>query len=197
MTAAGTVAAITIAAAGTGGELAGEFATRRNELARYAKGCPANFGHMSALVDAELARIRGDIAPAIAGYDAAIDGAAEHGFLKVETIAHELAAQFWIAQHKPAFAVVHLGKASDLCEHWGARPRAYELEKRRRSLGASTGNHATMRSTTAVASTLDFATIAKASHAIASEIVLDSLLVKIMEIIVENVTSLSGAEFFF
>jgi len=189
------LAAIGVAGTGDAREasLGEPFAAYRGDLARYAEGCPANFGHMSALVDAELARSRGDVAQAMAGYDAAIDGAAEHGFLKVETIAQELAAQFWIAVHKPAFAAVHLGKARDLCEHWGACPRAYELEKRRRSLGASTGNHATMRSTTAVASTLDFATIVKASHAIASDIVLDSLLVKIMEIIVENTGAQTGS----
>ena len=183
-----------IAVAGAGGEaLAAEFAAHRDDLARYAEACPENFGHMSALIDAELARSRGDVAQAIARYDAAIDGAAEHGFLKVETIAHELTAQFWSAAGKPGFAAIHLGKARDLCEHWGARPRAYALEKRRRSLGASAGTHATMRSTTAVTSTLDFATIVKASQAIASEIVLDSLLAKIMEIIIENTGAQTGS----
>jgi len=189
------LAAIGVAAAAgeRGAPPDGDFAAYRVDLARYAEACPANFGHMIALVDAELARIRGDVAQAIAGYDAAIDGATEHGFLKVETIAHELAARFWIDARKPAFAAVHLGKARDLCEHWGASPRAYELEKRRRSLGAATNAHVTMRSTTGVASTLDFATLVKASHAIASDIVLDSLLVKIMEIIIENTGAQTGS----
>ena len=174
-------------------EIHGELATYRADLARYAEACPANFGHMAALVDAELARVRGDVAQALAGYDAAIDGAATHGFLKVEVIAHELAARFWIDARKPAFAAVHLGQARDLCEHWGASPRAYQLEKRRRGLGASVSGPTTMRSTTGVSSTLDFATVVKASHAIASDVVLDSLLVKMMDIIIENTGAQTGA----
>ncbi len=175
------------------GSTSGVFAAYRADLERYAQACPANFAHMTALIDAELARTQGRVGEAMALYDAAIDGAAEHGFLKVETIAHECAAQMWIEAKKPAFAAVHLGKARDLCEHWGARPRAYALEKRRRGLGAPAGNRATSPSFTAVGSTLDFATIVKASHAVASDIVLDSLLVKIMEIIIENTGAQTGS----
>jgi signal transduction histidine kinase len=163
------------------------------ELARYAAACPGNFRAMAALVDAELARTRGDIASAIVLYDEAVESAAEHGFVKVEVLAHELVARFWCDRGKQAFAVVHLGKARDVCEHWGARPRARELELRRRALGAVSDLNATMRSTTAVASTLDFATVAKASQAIASDIVLDSLLVKIMGIIIENTGAQAGS----
>jgi signal transduction histidine kinase len=149
---------------------------------------------MSTLVEAELARTREDLGAAMVLYDAAIDAAAEHGFIKVETIAHELTAAFWIGCGKPQFAAVHLGKARDLCEHWGARPRAAALERRRRGLGAPTSNnYATMRSTTAVTSTLDFATVVKASQAITSDIVLDSLLVKIMDIIIENTGAQTGS----
>jgi predicted ATPase/signal transduction histidine kinase len=164
----------------------------RIDLARYAASCPASFQHMSDLVGAELARSRGDVASALTMYDAAIDTAGEHGFLKVEAIAHELVAQFWRDRGKPAFAAVHLAKARDVCEHWGARPRARQLELKRRSLGPALDAH-TSRSTGAVASTLDLATIAKASEAIASDIVLDSLLVKIMDIIIENTGAQAGS----
>jgi signal transduction histidine kinase len=164
----------------------------RADLARYARSCPASFQHMADLVAAELHRARGDVASALASYDAAIDAAAEHGFLKVEAIAHELVAEFWRDRGKPAFAAVHLGKARDVCEHWGARPRARQLELKRRALGPALDTHSS-RSTTAVASTLDLATIAKASQAIASDIVLDSLLAKIMDIIIENTGAQAGS----
>src|SRR5678815_2775149 len=148
---------------------------------------------MALLVEAELARARGDVVAALKSYDDAIDAAAEHGFVKVETIAHELVARFWQDRGKPAFAAVHLGKARDVCEHWGAQPRARELELRRRALGPVADPSATTRSTTAVASNLDFKTVAKASQAIASDIVLDSLLVKIMDIIIENTGAQAGS----
>ena len=181
------LAAISIGACGP------ELDASRAKLAGYARACPANFGHMSALVDAELARARGDVAAAIALYDDAIDAAAEQRFFKVEVIGHELAARFWLERGKPAFAAVHLGHARDVCEYWGARPRARELELRRRSLGAATDLRSTLRSTTGVASTLDFATVVKASQAIASDVVLDSLLAKIMAIIIENTGAQAGA----
>jgi signal transduction histidine kinase len=71
--------------------------------------------------------------------------------------------------------------------------RARELDLKRRKLGAATDHHASMHSTTGVVSTLDFATVAKASHAIASDIVLDRLLVKIMDIIIENTGAQAGS----
>jgi predicted ATPase/signal transduction histidine kinase len=181
-----------IAAPGTD-DRTDELAASQAALTAFADACPANFAATSALVAAERARVCGDVAEAVAQYDAAIAGAAEHGFLKIEILAHEHAAQFWLGRDKPEFAAVYLGKARDLCEHWGARPRAYHLERRRRSLGAPTSHYITVRSASAVASTLDFATIAKASHAIASDLVLDSLLVKIMEIIIENAGAQTGS----
>jgi len=175
------------------GDTGPDVEAHRRDLVHYAEGCPANFAHMSAVIDGELARSRGDIATAFMRYDAAIDSASEHGFLKVETIAHELAARFWLELHKPAFAAVHLGKARDLCAHWGALPRAHALEQQRRGLGASTDNFTTSHSKSAIASTLDFATVVKASQAIVSDIVLDSLLVKLMEIMIENTGAQTGA----
>src|SRR6185436_6162389 len=168
-------------------------AAYREDLSRYAAANPSGFRHMAALVDGELARARGDVGAAIAMYDAAIESAAENGFVKLEAIAHELAARFWIERAKPAFAVVHLGKARDLCQHWGARTRARELELRRRQLGASVDRDTASRSTSAISSTLDFATVLKASQALATDMVLDSLLARMMEIIIENTGAQAGS----
>ncbi|MGH9886022.1 MAG: GAF domain-containing protein, partial [bacterium] len=172
---------------------AADVAGYRAELARYANNCPANFRAMLAAVEAELARARGDLTTAVAMYDAAIDAAAANGFVKHEALIHELAARCWIERAKPAFAAVHLGKARDLCEHWGARPRAREHELRRRALGSTTELHTTLRSTTATSSTLDFATVLKASQALATDMVLDSLLARMMEIITENTGAQAGS----
>jgi signal transduction histidine kinase len=126
-------------------------------------------------------------------YDAAIESAATNGFVKLEALVHELAARFWIERGKPSFAAVCLGKARDVCEHWGARPRARELELKRRGLGATTDLHTTMRSTSAISSTLDFAAVLKASHTLATDRVLDSLLARMMEIIIENTGAQAGS----
>jgi histidine kinase len=175
------------------GDLRALAAAYRDDLARYAGANPAGFRHMAALVDAELARARGDVGAAIAMYDTAIEAAADNGFVKLEAIAHELAARFWLERAKPAFAAVHLAKARDLCQHWGARIRARELELRRRQLGAATERDTTSRSTSAITSTLDFATVLKASQALATDMVLDSLLARMMEIIIENTGAQAGS----
>ena len=172
---------------------AADIAAYRADLARYARSCPENFAAMSTAIDAEVARLRGDVTGALALYDAAIDAAAASGFVKLETIIHELAARFWLERGKPAFAAVHLGKARDVCEHWGARPRARELELKRRGLGAATDLHGTLRSTSAIASTLDLATVVKASQTLATDVVLDSLLARMMEIIIENTGAQAGS----
>jgi predicted ATPase/signal transduction histidine kinase len=172
---------------------AADIAAYRADLARYAHGCPANFAAMSIAVDAELARVRGDMTTAVALYDAAIDAAAINGFLKLEAIVNELAARFWVERDKPAFAAVHLGKARDVCEHWGARARASELELKRRGLGAAADMSTTLRSTSAIASTLDLAALLKASQALATDVVLDRLLGRMMEIIIENTGAQAGS----
>jgi predicted ATPase/signal transduction histidine kinase len=175
------------AVAATDAPLDPMFEKFRADLARYADTCPQNFGHMSHLVEAEFAAARGDVTEALRRYDAAVESAAEHGFLKVEILAHELAGRFWAGRDKAAFAAIHYGKARDLCEHWGAVVKANELERKRRSLGgAAIESVDTLRSTVTASNTLDFATIVKASQAIASDIVLDSLLGKIVAMIVEN-----------
>ncbi|MCW5801557.1 MAG: GAF domain-containing protein [Deltaproteobacteria bacterium] len=164
----------------------------RANLARYAHAHPENFLHHAKLVEAEVARTRNaPEAPAL--YEAAIDAAADHGFLKIEILARELAARYWIGRGRLAFAAAHLAKARDLCEHWGARPRAAQLERERRSLGAAGDSATTYRADVAGSSTLDFATVMKASQAIASDMNLDSLLGKIMEIIVENTGAQAGS----
>jgi signal transduction histidine kinase len=174
-----------------GAQLQPEAEALRGDLARYAASCPENYRHMSSLVEAELARSRGDVAQAMHHYDLAIESAAEHGFLKVEALANELAGQFWIGRDRPAFAAVHYTRARDLYEHWGARVKVRELEVKRRSLG--TDDRHTVRTTSVASRTLDFETIAKASNAIASEIVLDNLLLKIMDMVVENTGAQAGS----
>jgi len=112
---------------------------------------------------------------------------------KLEAIAHELAAGFWIERGKPAFAGVHLGKARDLCHHWGARLRSRDLELRRRRLGATTDLHTTSRSTSALSSTLDFATVLKASQALATTWCSTACWRGWMEIIIENTGAQAGS----
>jgi predicted ATPase/signal transduction histidine kinase len=171
-------------------------AARHEELKTWAADYAPNFAHMELLVAAELARVRGATLEAIELYDRAVAAAADHGCTHIEALAAELAARFWHARGKPAFGTVYLEKALHAYEIWGAFGRVADL---RAAHGVNAPHKAAQSVTTSPATAgsvreqsdaLDFATVLKASQALASEIVLDRLLAKMMDIILEN----AGAE---
>ena len=168
----------------------------RAEMRRWVSLCPENTEHMQRLVEAECARIRGARIEAADLYDRAIVAARAHRYVNIEALAAELAARFWLADGKPEFARIYLEKALEAYEAWGATGKAADL-RAKHGLGAARGATAsvTAGSTTLGPSAersdaLDLATLLKASQAIAGEIVLERLLVKLMDIIREN----AGAE---
>jgi len=172
-----------------------ELARNRDLLRQWAEGCPANYGHLHLLVEAECARIAGKRIEAADLYDRSIALAREHGFVNIEALASEVAARFWFADGKPDFGRVYLEKALHAYDIWGAAGKAEDL---RAEFGVGAPGHAaesvTAGSTTAGTAersdALDLATVLKASQAISGEIVLDRLLGTLLDIIVEN----AGAE---
>ena len=172
-----------------------ELARNRDLLRQWAEGCPANYGHLHLLVEAECARIAGQRIESADFYDRAIALARDHGFVNVEALAAELAARFWFADGKPDFGRVYLEKALHAYDIWGAAGKATDL---RTEFGIGAPRNAqesvTAGSTTAGtgerSDALDLATVLKASQAISGEIVLERLLETLLDIIVEN----AGAE---
>jgi signal transduction histidine kinase len=152
---------------------------------------------MHLLVDAERARIAGRRLEASDLYDEAMAAAAQHGFIQIEALAAELAARFWFAANKPDFGGLYLERALHAYEIWGALGKAQDL---RVAYGLKPRRSATAPSMTTPSTTLggggergdalDLATVLKASQAISGEIVLERLLGKMLDIILEN----AGAE---
>ena len=180
------------AAPDRGRELDDELATRRAELRAWAENCPANFRHMHLLIEAEHARIGGSARAATHLYDEAMAAAAEHGFVHIEALAAELAARFWLDEKKPDFGNLYVDRALHAYEIWGAFGKVADLRNTYgRKSRRGTSHSATLRSTTVGSvsehgDSLDLATVLKASQAIAGEIVLERLLVKLMDITLEN-----------
>ena len=168
----------------------------REQMRRWVALCPANTEHMQLLVEAECARLRDARGEAADLYDRAIAAAHTASYLNLEALAAELAARFWLSAGKADFARIYLDKALDAYGVWGATGKVADLTAK---YGISAGRSATV-SATAGSTTLgpsadrsdalDLATLLKASQAIAGEIVLERLLVKLMDIIREN----AGAE---
>ncbi|WP_437982107.1 AAA family ATPase [Sorangium sp. So ce117] len=165
------------------------------KLSRWAELCPENLAHRSALLRAEMARVRGD-ARAAAGdrYDEAIALAQRGGYLHDEALANELAGLFFRALGKTTIARAYLTEAHRAYGRWGAPCAMRRLERAYPDLVPSeilrvaTGPEADAPTGAA----LDISSVLKASQAISGEIVLDRLLDTLMRILVKNAGARRG-----
>lgn len=170
----------------------------QDKMRNWASHAPMNFEHKYELVEAELARVLGNSIEAMELYDRAIARAKEHGYLQEEALANERAADFYISLNRDKFAREYLREAYYGYIRWGATAKIKQLEARYPDiLGQGQPQESlvqelnTQSSTNGnYAKTLDLATVIKASQVLSGEIVLDKLLTKLMQIVLEN----AGAE---
>ncbi len=120
----------------------------------------------------ERARVRGDVPAAMTHYSAAITGARAHDYLREEAMACERAASFYGAQAK--------ARALETQHPWLGQ----------RASWAPPGT--TTRSSTGATQMLDFESVLRASQALSSQLVLDTLLAQLMKFIVENAGAQRG-----
>ena len=157
------------------------------QLGTWAKHCPESFGHKLALVDAELARLGGDVWRALQLYRTAIEGAGREGFLQDEAIAHELRGSLLLAQGEPGFAALHILKAHDGYSRWGATVKAHQLTLDYPSLFTPRPQALLSKS-----SSLDTLGLIKSSQAISAETVQSRLYERILHIVVEVAGAQTG-----
>jgi predicted ATPase/signal transduction histidine kinase len=173
----------------------------QKQMKIWAKHAPINFQHKYDLVEAEKARILGQI-NAIEWYEKAIAGAKENKYLHEEALAYELAAKFYLRRGMEKIAQTYLREAHYAYQQWGALAKMRDLEnkypqlltRRDSKIPETTFQSATIMvsaSTQLQPSTqLDLESITKAAQTLSGEIVLDRLLSKMMHIVIEN----AGAE---
>ncbi|WAS89871.1 AAA family ATPase [Nannocystis punicea] len=152
-------------------------------LARWAELCPDNLAHRSALLSAELLRVRGDARAAGDRYDEAIALAQRGGYLHDEALANELAGLSFRALGKTTIARAYLTEAHRAYGRWGATEAMRRLERSYPDL---------IPGEPLAAPALDIGSVLKASQAISGEIVLDRLLDALMRILVENAGARRG-----
>ncbi|MEC4985583.1 MAG: GAF domain-containing SpoIIE family protein phosphatase [Oscillatoria sp. PMC 1068.18] len=167
----------------------------------WASHAPMNFQSKYELVEAEKARIRGEIAVAIAHYDSAIELARESGYLQEMAIAAERAADLCQAWGRERFAQLYLVDAHYAYFRWGAGMKVEQLQQKYPQLlspiklqgQAIPGTTVTASTATdTLTGVLDLSTVMKASQAISGEIVLDKLLSKLMQLAIENAGAQRG-----
>jgi len=174
----------------------------QKKLQKWAKAAPMNHRHKFYLVEAERYRVLGQEAKAIYYYERAIALAKENKYINEEALAHELGAKFYLAKGNTTIASAYMFNARYAYLLWGAKAKVKDLEANYPQLLATTSVPTTIGSqdTKATSATsgsnpgeaLDLATVMKASQAISGEIVLDKLLAKLIELVMENAGAQKG-----
>ena len=161
----------------------------REQLREWADNYPPTFADKHALVLAEIARIEKQDTDAMHLYEEAIHSARENGFVQNEGLAHELAAQYYLARGLETAGYAHLRNARSCYNRWGAIGKVKQLDERyprhreeRTSASSSTIGPFAVQ--------LDVETVVKASQALSSEMVLPKLIERLMRIAMED----AGAE---
>ena len=164
-------------------------ALHEEQLREWAVNCPTTFGDKHTLVLAEIARLEKRDTAALRLYEEAIRLARAQGFVQNEGLAHELAAQYCLAQHLETAGYAHLRAARNSYGRWGARGKVRQLDERYPRLREGR-DHAGPALIGPPAGQLDIETVMRASRAISSEMVLAELVETLVRIAVEH----AGAE---
>ena len=176
--------------------------TNQEKMQKWAHHAPRNYLHKFYLVEAEKARVLGQVIEAEECYERAIKGARDNEYIQEEALAYELAAKFYLERGRSKIAQTYMKEAHYAYTHWGAKAKVEDLEAKYPQLlpKSSATRSITSTSTTTIKSTsgsqsgeaLDFASVMKASQAISGEIVLDKLLASLMKILIENAGAQTG-----
>lgn len=171
----------------------------QKRLKKWSDNCPENYQHKYDLVAAEKSRVLGKQTQAMELYDRAIRGAREQGFIHEEAIAYERAAEFYFSLGRDEIGQLYLKNAHHCYTRWGAKAKvkALETDYPQILVGAThrtEGKGISTRISTSGgdAQALDLSTVMKASQTLTSEIVLDKLLAKLMNIAIENAGAQKG-----
>ncbi|MGL5197160.1 MAG: ATP-binding protein, partial [Chroococcales cyanobacterium] len=172
----------------------------QKKLKKWAHYAPQNNSQKYWLVEAELCRVQGKDAKAMDYYDKAIILAQENHYLHEAAIAYELAAKFYLSKgkEKELTAIAYMQQARYNYQLWGADAKVKDLERRygeffiARERISTNSTINSVVSTTGSSSSLDIATVMKASQAISGEVLLEKLLSSLMKILIENAGAQRG-----
>jgi PAS domain S-box-containing protein len=163
-----------------------ELAAHHARLLGWAETYPPTFADKERLVAAELARLEGDRGQALRLYEAALALAREHGFIQNEALANELCARFCMEHGLMARAGAYLRDAHYCYLRWGAAGKVAQLE----ALYPFLRDQAPVVSPSDTIGTpvvkLDLASVLEMSRAVSGEMVLDTLLEKLMKLALQH-----------
>jgi len=180
-------------------EILKKVAISQEKMKRWSHHAPMNHLHKYHLVQAETARVLGQLLEAEEFYERAIQGAKDNEYLQEEALAYELAAKFYLSRGREKFAQTYMKESHYCYERWGATAKVKDLETRYPQFfpQSSSMTHTPIGTTAGTTSNssviaFDLAAVMKASQAISSEIELDRLLTSLMQILIENAGAQTG-----
>jgi predicted ATPase/signal transduction histidine kinase len=157
---------------------------------------PVNMDHRVSILSGILHMQGGRTEQAGAAFERAIGEAQSSGFADAEGLACVLAARLLRQTDRPRAARAMQGLARDAYSRWGAHRVVARLDAEfpvARTARLTDNTASTRRSTAAPGTDLDAASVLSASRAIASEIVLENLLRRLMSVLLENAGAQNGA----
>jgi predicted ATPase/signal transduction histidine kinase len=179
----------------------------QRKLRAWADTCPVSYRHKAVLVEAERARVEGGDPRFGSGplsssvpdpgplYDEAIELASRHGFSHEEALANELAGRHYRARGRRAFAEVYLKRAIYLYGLWGVRWKIERLGREVPELASLREAHPRLSGTRTELGeyAIDIASVMKAAQIMSQEVHLESLLEKMLKVLLENAGADQGA----
>ncbi|WP_392535328.1 AAA family ATPase [Nostoc sp. C117] len=177
-----------------------KIAAHQKEMKHWAHYAPMNYLHKYYLVEAEKARVLGQLLEAEELYEQAIIGARDNEYIQEEALAYELAAKHYLVRGRQKIAQTYMKEAHYCYERWGATAKVRDLEARYPQLFPHLSSVAStpIRTTAGTTSNtshiaFDLTAVMKAIQAISSEIELDQLLRSLMKILIENAGAQTGS----
>ena len=172
--------------------------SNQERLTTWSDSCSENFLHKFHLVEAEKARVLGQVLEAEEFYEQAISGAFENEFIQEEALAYELAAKFYLERGRSKIAQTYMKEASYCYERWGATAKVKDIKTRYPQFFPQSSDvaYTPLYNTSGTAShsdiAFDLAAVMKAAHAISSEIELEQLLRTLMNVLIKNAGAQTG-----
>ncbi|MBE9193404.1 AAA family ATPase [Gloeocapsopsis crepidinum LEGE 06123] len=171
----------------------------QEKIEHWAHYAPMNYQHKYDLIVAEKARVIEETLTAMEYYDRAIASAKEQGYIQVEAIACERAAEFYLSLGRKKIARMYMIDAYYNYFRWGAIAKVRDLETNypeffsHRTMNQTGDESSSIISlTTDKIQALDLATVTKASQALATETNLTNLLEQLIRILIENAGAKTG-----
>jgi predicted ATPase/signal transduction histidine kinase len=163
----------------------------RDRFARWTELNCYTFQSKLLLVEAEIARLRGDPLQALKHYEASANAAGIAGFVHEQALAHEFAGLLCLANDLPTPAREHLRLARACYRRWGADYKVAVFDAEHPFLADSRARESAVIVPGGSQIALDWETGVKAAQALTQEIVLERLI----ETLMTNMIVHAGAQY--